>query len=48
MRNSPTGKRIVTAEVVDKEYCQAKKSQNRFGVAQGTKFYRVKCKPVTN
>ena len=43
-----TGKRIVTAEVVDKEYCQAKKSQNRFGVAQGTKFYRVKCKPVTN
>lgn len=34
----------VTAEVVDKEYCQAKKAENRFKVAQGTKFYRVKCK----
>ena len=29
------------------EYFQAKKAQNRFGVPQGTKFYRVKCKPVS-
>ena len=36
----------ITAEVVDKEYCQAKKSENRFRVPQGTKFYRVKCKPT--
>ena len=34
----------VTAEVVDKEYCQAKKAENRFKVSQGTKFYRVKCR----
>lgn len=39
-------KRYTTAEVVDKEYCQAKKSENRFRVPQGTKFYRVRCKPV--
>ena len=37
-------KKYVTAEVVDKEYCQAKKSENRFKVPQGTKFYRVRCK----
>ena len=40
-------KKYVTAEVVDKEYCQAKKSENRFKVPQGTKFYRVRCKPTT-
>ena len=39
-------RQYTTAEVVDKEYCQARKPQNRFRVAQGTKFYRVKCKPV--
>lgn len=39
--------KYATAEVVDKEYCQAKKSENRFKVPQGTKFYRVRCKPVT-
>lgn len=39
-------RRYTTAEVVDKEYCQAKKSENRFRVPQGTKFYRVRCKPV--
>ena len=37
----------ITAEVVDKEYCQAKKSENRFRVPQGTKFYRVRCKPTS-
>ena len=35
-----------TAEVVSKEFCQARKSSNRFSVAQGTRFYRVSCKPV--
>ena len=39
--------RYTSAEVVDKEYCQAKKSENRFRVPQGTKFYRVRCKPAT-
>ncbi|XP_064624554.1 RB1-inducible coiled-coil protein 1-like [Lineus longissimus] len=35
----------VLAEVTEKEYCQAKKPQNRFKVPVGTKFYRVKAKP---
>merc|ERR1719219_386997 len=39
-------KKHITAEVVEKEYCQAKKAENRFRVKQGTKFYRVKCKLV--
>merc|ERR1711915_78615 len=37
-------KKYITAEVVEKEYCQAKKAENRFRVRQGTKFYRVRCK----
>ncbi|XP_076291069.1 autophagy-related 17 isoform X2 [Lasioglossum baleicum] len=36
------------AEVVDKEYCQAKKSENRFRVPRGTKFYRVRVKSLKN
>ena len=32
-------------EIVDKEYCQAKKTANRFKVPIGTKFYRVKAIP---
>ena len=39
-------KQYITAEVVDKEYCQARKAENRFKVPQGTKFYRVKCKAL--
>jgi len=39
-------KKQVTAEVVDKEYCQARKPENRFKVRVGTKFYRVKCRPL--
>ncbi|XP_013399384.1 RB1-inducible coiled-coil protein 1 isoform X2 [Lingula anatina] len=35
----------VLAQVTDKEYCQAKKPNNRFRVPVGTKFYRVKAKP---
>ncbi|KAL4236922.1 reticulophagy [Mactra antiquata] len=40
-------KQWLIAEVVDKEYCQAKKSNNRFKVPVGTKFYRVKAKKWT-
>jgi len=32
-------------QVTDKEYCQAKKLNNRFNVPLGTKFYRVRVKP---
>uniref|UniRef100_A0A131XD68 Putative dna-binding transcription factor interacts with stathmin n=1 Tax=Hyalomma excavatum TaxID=257692 RepID=A0A131XD68_9ACAR len=35
----------VLAEVVEKEFCQARKPQNRYRVATGTRFYRVKAKP---
>jgi len=45
--NNASKIRYTSAEVVDKEYCQAKKSENRFRVPQGTKFYRVRCKPAT-
>lgn len=45
--NGRPQKRYTTAEVVDKEYCQAKKPENRFRVPQGTKFYRVKCRPLS-
>ncbi|XP_046839067.1 RB1-inducible coiled-coil protein 1-like [Xenia sp. Carnegie-2017] len=30
------------AQILEKEYCQAKKANNRFKVNTGTKFYRVK------
>ncbi len=39
-------KRYATAEVVSKEYCQARKPENRFKVPQGTRFYRVRCKAI--
>ena len=32
-------------QVTDKEYCQAKKPNNRFNVPLYTKFYRVRVKP---
>ncbi|CAL4073795.1 unnamed protein product [Meganyctiphanes norvegica] len=37
-------KMYVTAEVVSKEFCQAKKDENRFRVPKGTRFYRVQAK----
>lgn len=40
-----TRKGWVLAEVLDKEFCQARKSQNRYRVPTGTRFYRVKVKP---
>lgn len=33
------------AEVINKEYCLAKKPHNRYKVPVGTRFYRVKAKP---
>nr|CAD7437975.1 unnamed protein product [Timema bartmani] len=35
-----------TGEVINKEYCHAKKSENRYRVPKGTKFYRVKVRPL--
>ncbi|CAF0745641.1 unnamed protein product [Didymodactylos carnosus] len=35
----------ILGQVTDKEYCQAKKINNRFNVPLGTKFYRVRVKP---
>lgn len=32
-------------KVTDKEYCHAKKDENRYRVEKGTKFYRVKVRP---
>jgi len=37
-------KKYSVAEVVEKEYCHAKKPENRFRLPQGTKFYRVRCR----
>ncbi|XP_021922149.1 RB1-inducible coiled-coil protein 1 isoform X2 [Zootermopsis nevadensis] len=35
-----------TGEVTDKEYCYARKSENRYRVPKGTKFYRVQVQPL--
>lgn len=35
-----------TAEVIEKEYCHARKSENRYHVPKGTKFYRVKVRSL--
>ncbi|XP_065084238.1 RB1-inducible coiled-coil protein 1 isoform X2 [Ochlerotatus camptorhynchus] len=32
--------------VLDKEYCHARKDENRYKVSRGTRFYRVKVKPM--
>ncbi|XP_020277770.1 RB1-inducible coiled-coil protein 1 isoform X2 [Pseudomyrmex gracilis] len=37
--------KYVLAEVIDKEYCHARKQENRYHVPLGTKFYRVRAKP---
>ncbi|XP_030245669.1 RB1-inducible coiled-coil protein 1 isoform X2 [Drosophila navojoa] len=34
--------------VVDKEYCQARKDENRYRVSKGSKFYRIKLAPVSS
>ncbi|KAK5646238.1 hypothetical protein RI129_004702 [Pyrocoelia pectoralis] len=35
-------------EVIEKDYCHAKKVGNRYNVPIGTKFFRVKVKPISN
>ncbi|KAL1494677.1 hypothetical protein ABEB36_010242 [Hypothenemus hampei] len=40
-------KNYCTGEVVDKEYCQTRKNENRYKVPKGAKFFRVKVKPVS-
>ena len=37
----PSARRYATAEVTEKEYCQAKKAENRFRVPQGTKLVKT-------
>ncbi|XP_058447461.1 RB1-inducible coiled-coil protein 1 isoform X2 [Malaya genurostris] len=32
--------------VIDKDYCHARKDENRYKVSRGTRFYRVKVKPL--
>ncbi|XP_067001491.2 RB1-inducible coiled-coil protein 1 isoform X3 [Anabrus simplex] len=39
-------KHYTTGEVIEKEYCHAKKPGNRYRVPKGTKFYRVKVRPL--
>nr|XP_012151184.1 PREDICTED: RB1-inducible coiled-coil protein 1 isoform X3 [Megachile rotundata] len=47
MRSDGTPKKLhIIAEVIDKQYCQARKSENRYGVPRGTRFYRVRVKSV--
>lgn len=36
---------VCIGKVTDKEYCHAKKDENRYKVEKGTKFYRVKVRP---
>ncbi|XP_037945014.1 RB1-inducible coiled-coil protein 1 [Teleopsis dalmanni] len=33
--------------VIDKEFCQARKEENRYRVSRGSKFYRIKVAPLT-
>ncbi|XP_040569590.1 uncharacterized protein Atg17 isoform X2 [Lepeophtheirus salmonis] len=39
-------KRFTTGIVVDGEYCVTRRSNNRFRLPTGTRFRRVKCKPM--
>ncbi|KAG5325461.1 RBCC1 protein, partial [Pseudoatta argentina] len=43
--NPSASRKCVLAEVIDKEYCHARKHENRYHVPRGTKFYRVHAKP---
>ncbi|XP_022673239.1 RB1-inducible coiled-coil protein 1-like isoform X1 [Varroa destructor] len=38
-------KRWIIGEVVDKEYCEARRAVNRYRLAVGTRFFRVKVRP---
>lgn len=35
-------------KIVVKEYCEAKKDDNRYKVSLGTKFYRIRAEPVNS
>lgn len=39
-------KQYVIGEVINKEYCQAKKAENRYNVPVGSRFYRVRVRPL--
>lgn len=43
--DSTTRTSFCIGKVTDKEYCHAKKDENRYKVSKGTKFYRVKTRP---
>ncbi|XP_064553484.1 RB1-inducible coiled-coil protein 1 isoform X2 [Drosophila montana] len=34
--------------IIDKEYCQARKDENRYRVSKGSKFYRIKLAPLSS
>lgn len=40
------GKQFTKGKVVGIEYCEAKRTGNRFNVPKGTKFFRARCVPV--
>ncbi|KAL0119773.1 hypothetical protein PUN28_007898 [Cardiocondyla obscurior] len=44
-QNQGTSRKCVLAEVIEKEYCHARKPENRYRVPRGTKFYRVRATP---
>ncbi|EFN87856.1 RB1-inducible coiled-coil protein 1 [Harpegnathos saltator] len=46
--NANGSRKCILAEVIDKEYCHARKRENRYHVPLGTKFYRVRVKPVAD
>nr|XP_002122437.1 RB1-inducible coiled-coil protein 1 [Ciona intestinalis] len=44
--NEPSNKTWLLSRFIDREYCQARKPNNRFKVPVGTKFYRVRLSNV--
>lgn len=50
----PTGNEFVPTKlhcvgrIVAKEYCEAKKDDNRYKVSLGTKFYRIRAESITS
>ncbi|KAB0797111.1 hypothetical protein PPYR_08105 [Photinus pyralis] len=48
IRSTENRKLYYMGEVIEKDYCHAKKVGNRYNVPIGTKFFRVKVKPIPN
>ena len=49
VKDEETGRpkvQFVRAEVTNKEFCQAKKPNNRFRMPQGSQFHRIRCKAI--